>query len=96
MWNWTYFTENFMSLGFQPYITVLGFVFWPIIFTTIIGYTYLKQQSATSAAVIGLIIFAIFGNYLVGVDIWITAMYLLISLAITGLILVFISKNRRN
>jgi len=78
----------------QGYVMVLGVFVWPIIFTGIIGYVYLKQQSATAAAVVGMILFAAYSNYMVGVETWVNIMYILISLVVTALVLIFISKRR--
>jgi len=73
----------------------MGVFFWPIIFSAIIGYVYIKQQSFTAAAVAALIIFAAFSNQLMKVPVFVNLMSILVSLAITGLILVFVTKLRR-
>jgi hypothetical protein len=94
MVNWTYWMENLIQQGMLGYTQVLGFIVWPIIFTAIIGYVYLKNMSVTAAAVIILIIFAAFGNLLVGVSTWYTLMYIVVSLIVAMLALVFLTKNR--
>jgi len=76
------------------YNMVLGVFVWPLIFCAVIGYIYLKQQSFVAAAVATMIIIAVFGNYLVGMEIWVSLMYILVALAITGLFLIFLSKRR--
>jgi uncharacterized sodium:solute symporter family permease YidK len=77
------------------YVTVMGVFVWPIIFVAIIGYVYLKQQSLTAAAIAALIIFAVFGNALVGVDILVNFLYIALSLIVTGVVLLFIIRRVR-
>lgn len=94
MWNWTYFQSHFFEIAMQPFITAMGFLFYPTVFSTIIGYVYIKQKSAVSTAAVILVIFALFGNYLLGVDIWVNLMYILVSLSFTLLVLFFIKRRR--
>ena len=94
MHNWTYWSEHLFELSMQGYVNVLGFFVWPLIFSAVIGYIYLKNQSVVAAAIAILIIFAAFGNYLVGVDAWYSIMYIIVALAITALVLVFLTKWR--
>jgi len=92
--NFTYWQEHFMELAFQGYNTALGLFVWPLIFTGFIGYVYLKQQSFVAAAVATMILIAVFGNYMVGMETWVSLMYILVALAITGLLLIFLAKRR--
>ena len=94
MHNFTYWMENLMDLSMQGYDTALGALVWPLIFSGVIGYVYLKQQSLVAAAVAAMIIICVFGNYLMDVESWVSLMYILVSLAITGLFLMFLSKRR--
>lgn len=94
MMNFTEFMEDFIGISMQPYTDVLGVFVWPLVFTAIIGYVYLKNQSVVAAASAGLIIFAVFSNHLVGVGAWNNLMIVLILLALTGLFLYFIVKKR--
>lgn len=98
--DWTYIQQNLIDWSFQGYYAAIGFFVWPLIFTGVIGYIYLKQESAVSAAVAAIILFAAFGGYLlsesfVHVNTWIIVMQLLVTLAITGLVVVFLTKLRR-
>lgn len=95
MHNFTYIIENFMEWSLQGYTALLGFLFWPIIFTTISVYVYLKQQSATAWAIAILIFIAVFGNELLGVDPWLNLIYVLVAFSFMGLTLLFITKYRR-
>lgn len=92
--NWTFWSENLMDLSMQGYTDTLGVFVWPLIFTAIIGYVYLKNQSVVTAAAAVLILFGAFINTISGVDPWATLMMILICLAITGLLLYFIIKRR--
>ena len=93
-YNWTSWTSELIGKSIQPYETSMGALFWVLIFTSVIGYVYLKQQSYTAAAVAALIIVSVFANYLVGVETWVNIIYILIALAFTGLMIIFISKRR--
>ena len=93
--NWTYWTNNFFDQIMLGYETVFGLLLWPLLFMSVIGYVYLKQQSLVAAAVATMIIISVFGNLLVGVDELIIVLYLFVSLALTGLLLVFIGKRRQ-
>ena len=73
---------------------VLGLFVWPLIFMAVIGYIYLKQQSFVAAAVAAMIIMAVYGNYMAGMETWVSIMYILVALAITALFLIFLSKRR--
>lgn len=92
--NFTYWHQHLFELSMQGYTTVLGVFVWPLIFMGVIGYVYLKQQSYVAAAVATLVIISTFGNYLIGVDELMILLYLFVALAMTGLILIFLSKKR--
>lgn len=94
MVNWTYWMENLTRQAMLGYTNILGFFIYPAIFCFIIGYVYLKNQSVTVAVLVILIIFAVFGNLMIGVSHWYNMMYILVSLAVTMLFLVFLTKNR--
>ena len=83
-----------MDKALQPYETAMGMIFWVLIFTFIIGYVYMKQQSFVAAAVAALIIISVIGNYLVGMEAWVNLMTVFIALVFTALFLYFISKRR--
>jgi len=95
MQNWSYWMQNFMEQAFLGYENVFGYLFYPILFTGIIGYVYLKNQSYVAAAVATLIIFAAFGDAFMGVQLWVSLMHILVSLALTGLLLIFLTKIRK-
>jgi len=92
--NFTYIRENLVSWSLQGYESALGFLFFPLIFTGVIGYVYLKNQSVVILGVAILIIFAAFGNSLINVDAWVTAMQIILALIITALLLFWVSKRR--
>ena len=95
--NWTYITQHFVEWSTQGYETALGFFFWPLVFTGVIGYVYLKNQSLVAAAAVILILFAAFFNAIaLMVQPWINFLYIAVSLIITGVIfgLFYKFKNR--
>ena len=93
--NYTWIMQHFFTYGTQAYTNIIGFFFWPWIFTVIGGYVYLKNQSVVAYAVFMLIIFAAFGNTFVNVELWVTFVQITFSLAIMGLFLIFFTKIRR-
>lgn len=95
MHNFTYIMEHFMDWSTQGYTHIFSFFFWPIFFSAIVGYVYMKQQSVVAAAVMILLIFAAFGsNLLIGMSLFSNLMLIFAALALTGLVLVFVSKVR--
>ena len=94
MVNWTDWQGQIFEKAVQPYEGILGIGFWALIFTTIIGYVYLKQQSYTAAAVAALVLFAVFVNYFAGIGVWVNLIYVLVALAISMLFLVLFSRRR--
>jgi hypothetical protein len=94
MHNFTYWQENLMQQIMLGYENAIGIFVWPLLFMAVIGYVYLKQQSFVAAAIATLIIISAFGNYLVGMELWVNIMYILVSLSFTGLFLIFLSKRR--
>lgn len=95
--NWSYIHGNLTEWALSGYITTvgLGAWFWAIIFSAVIGYVYLKQQSFTAAAVAALILIAAFGNSLLGLELWVSLMHILVALTFTALLLIFLTKLRR-
>lgn len=94
MHNFTYWINNFWSQVMYGYNMVLGAFVWPIMFGGVIGYIYLKNQSFVSAAVGILIVVAAFSNAWIGMDILVNILFILVALALTGLLLLFLAKRR--
>lgn len=92
--NWTYIMQNFSSWSMQGYTNALGIFVWPIIFSAVLGYIYLKNQSLIMLAAGILIIMATFINYFVGMEIWINILFILFAMIITGLFLFFFVRRR--
>lgn len=78
------------------YTTALGFFVWPIIFSGVIGYIYIKNVSATTAAVAILIIFTCFGatGWIAGVPVLSMFFQVVVALVITGLLIYFVVRRR--
>ena len=83
-----------MDWSMAGYADVLGVFMWPFIFSVIVGYIYVKQESLTAAGVAILIIFAAFGDILMGASIFSMIMHIIVSLIFTGLVLFWISRRR--
>jgi len=94
MVNWTEWTQNLVEKSMGPYEQVLGITAWALIFTAVIGYVYLKQQSLVAAAVATLVIVAVFVNYMTGVPEWLNMMYIFVALAMAALFVTLFSKRR--
>lgn len=95
LYNWTYWSEHLIEQAILGYTNIVGFFFWPIMFTAVIGYVYLKNQSAVMAAVAILIIFVAFSGSIIGIEPWYSIMYIFVSITIAALVLIFIVKRRR-
>ena len=97
--NFTYIMENFMNWSMQGYTNVLGvsvgggFV-WAFIFSIVIGYVYIKNQSVVAAAVAALIIFTVFADALLDIPEFVMVIHITVALIFTMLLLIFISKYR--
>ena len=96
MVNWTDWSSNFIGKSMAGYETAMGVFAWVLIFTGIIGYVYMKQQSYVAAAIASIVILTAFAStgYLIGVDSWILLITIFICLPLTGLFVLFISKRR--
>lgn len=92
--NWSYIQGNLTQWLLQGYTNVLGIFVWPIIFTAILGYIYLKNQSLVVVAAGILMVMAVFGNALVGVDVWINLLYVLTAVIVASLFLIFFVRRR--
>jgi len=88
--------SDFMNWSMQGYTIALDFFVWPIIFSAIIGYIYIKNVSATSAAVAILIVFSCFATtgWLAGVPLLARFFQAVFALAITGLLIYFFVRRR--
>ena len=94
MVNWSDWSSDLIGKSMAPYETTMGVGAWILIFTGIIGYVYLKQQSYVAAAIASLVILTAFINYLYGMEAWTNLIIILICLSLTGLLLLFIAKRR--
>lgn len=92
--NFTYIQQHFVEWAMSGYTTVLGVFVWPIIFTAVLGYVYLKNQSLLMVAAATLLMMAVFGNALVGVDVWINMLYVFTALIVASLFLIFFVRRR--
>jgi len=93
--NFTQWMQNFMDYSMQGYFDALGFLVWPLIFTAIVGYVYMKNQSAVAAVAAILLIFGAFGDALAGAGTWYAFMHIVVALVMTALLLIFVTKLRR-
>ena len=94
--NFTTIMENFWEWSLQGYVNAVGFLFYPIVFSAIIGYIYLKNQSALSATIAILLFFGAFGatGVLANVPALMMVFYLITTLVSGVLVLLFVSKWR--
>lgn len=92
--NFTYIMQNFIEWSTGPYITAIGFFFWPLVFTGLIGYVYLKNQSLVIAAAGILMIMAVFGNALIGVQPFLNFLYIAVAAIAAGLFVMIFLRGR--
>jgi len=88
--------ENFWTWSLQGYINIVGFFFWPIILASIIGYIYLKNQSIVAASIAILIFIGAFAstNIFIHVSSFVMILQIIVALAFTGLVVIFLTKWR--
>jgi len=88
--------ENFWAWSTQGYTETVGFFFWPIMLSAIIGYIYLKNQSVVVASVAILIFLGAFAStgIFIHVSAFVLLLQLIITLACTGLVVLFVSRWR--
>ena len=96
MHNLSYIMDNFMVWSMQGYTIALGFFVWPIIFSAVIGYIYIKNISAVSAAAAIIVVFACFATTSWIADVPVIAQFfqVVVAFAITGLVIYFIVRRR--
>jgi hypothetical protein len=94
MHNFTYIQQHLVEWAMSGYTTVLGVFVWPIIFTGVLGYLYLKNQSLVILAAGILMIMAVFGNALLGVDVFINLLYVATAMIVAALFLIFFVRRR--
>jgi len=88
--------ENFWAWSTQGYTDAVGFFFWPIMLSAIIGYIYLKNQSVVVAAVAILIFLGAFATsgIFIHVSAFVLILQLIVTLASAGLVVLFVSRWR--
>jgi len=96
--NLTYIMEHFMDWTMQGYkpTDAIGFFIWPIIFSAIIGYIYIKNSSAISASVAIIIIFGALAatGWIAGVPVLALFFQVIVALSVTGVVLVLLTRRR--
>ncbi len=94
--NFTYVQQHMIEFMIQGYVDVVGFFFWAIVFSGVIGYVYVKNTSAVSASVAILIIFAGFAgtNVFLHTPIFTMFFQIIVALSISGLVVVFFARRR--
>lgn len=92
--NFSAIMENFMGWSLQGYGIMGMGLFWAVMFTSVGTYLYTKNRSLMVFAVFILIVFAAFGNALLGVDAWVSAMQVLVALVFMGMVIVFYMKRK--
>jgi len=94
--NFSYTQQHLIDFLFQGYFHVFGYFFWPIIFSVVVAYIYVKNTSAVSASVAILILLAGFGgtNALAHVPVVVQLFQLIVALSIAGLVVIFLTRRR--
>lgn len=80
----------------QGYTIALGFVVWPIIFSGVIGYVFIKNSSAISASVAIIILFTTLAGtgWIAGVPVLALFFQVVVALSITGVVLYLLVRRR--
>lgn len=95
--NYTYIMQHFFEYTLQGYETALGFFFYPLIISAIVGYVYIKTQSVIAFSVGVLLIFGAYGATSIFNDMHPFTLFLqvLVAFACTGLVVLTVSRYKR-
>jgi len=95
--NFTYWQQHLIEFSIRGYVDVVGFFFWSILFTGVIAYIYVKNQSAVAAAVAILIIFAAFTGTGIFLEVPFFVMFFqaIVAVSLAGLVVVFLMRRRQ-
>ena len=95
--NFSDFTTNFWEYAFRGYYNALGFLFYPLILGGIIGYVYVKTQSALAATVAILLVFVGYGatGIFANISPFIIFLQIVATLSTVGIIILFLSRWRK-
>lgn len=94
--NFSYWMSHLFEQLLLGYTSAIGFFVFPLMFMGVIGYVYLKNQSVTAGAVVILLIVTVFGGSLAKVPELVILLWIMVSLALTSLLLVWLSKRRQS
>lgn len=97
--NYTNITRDFWDWSLQGYNIGVGieFYFYPLIFSAILGYLYIKTESAV---VLGVASILLVGGYAASgvfdrVGPFVTLLQVITTLALVGLIVLFVTRWRK-
>lgn len=92
--NFTYIQQHLIEWSMSAYTNILGGLAWALIFTAILGYVYLKNQSMIMVAATILMIMAIFSNALIGLEMWMNLLYVFVAIIVSAVFLIFFVRRR--
>jgi hypothetical protein len=97
MHNFTYVIEHLWDWSTTPYEIAVGFLFYPILFSGILGYLYLKTESALVLTVGILLLIGGYATTGIYADVqpWVLFLQIVATLSTIGLIILFVSRWRR-
>lgn len=95
--NWTTFRADIATNSLLAFTTVFGFFFWPIFFSGVYIYIYMKTQSMISlvAAILLTLGGVVSSNILAGVPEFVMFLQVGVSLILGGMVVVLYMKYRR-
>ena len=92
--NFSYIQSHLVEWSLQGYVNSLGYFFLPLMFCAVIGYVYFKQQSYVAAVIAALVLFSVFGEAMLGVEVFTMFLHLVVALVVSILFLVFLTRRR--
>ena len=97
MQNYTNFINNFWDYALRGYNTSLGYFFYPLVLGAIIGYLYVKTESALVASVAIILVFIGYGTtgIFANVQPFVIFLQIIVTLSIVGLIILFLTRWRK-
>jgi len=97
MENYSYIMEHFWSWILQGYNTSLGFFFYPLIISAVVGYVYIKTNGVVAFSVAVLLIFGAYGTTSIFNDMqpFVLFLQILVAFACTGLVVLAVSRYKR-
>lgn len=94
--NFTNFSQDFINWTLTPFQAIVGFLIWPIIFTSVIVFIYVITENIGSTIAAIFIVFALFGttNAFIQAPEFSSIFFIVTVAGLAGLVLTIFVKRR--